>query len=221
MASQRATKSGHGAAAFLPTDARPSLKTLREASQGCRGCELYKHATQAVFGQGPAHAEMMLVGEQPGDREDIQGEPFVGPAGDLLNKALDEAGIDRKRVYLTNAVKHFKWTPAPRGKRRLHAKPTVREVKACHPWLEQEVRLVKPRVVVCLGATAAQSLLGAAFRVTKMRGRPIRDTEWAEAVIATVHPSSVLRAPDEAARRDAYAAFVQDLRAAAAELAAD
>jgi DNA polymerase len=158
----------------------------------------------------------MLVGEQPGDREDIQGHPFVGPAGALLDRALTEAGIRRSDVYVTNVVKHFNWTPAPRGKKRLHSKPSAQQMKACRPWLEAELALVRPRVLVLLGATAAQSLMGAAFRVTKERGKPIKGTQWAEIVVATVHPSSILRAPDDEERHRQYAAFVKDLRAAAA-----
>jgi DNA polymerase len=157
----------------------------------------------------------MLVGEQPGDQEDRQGHPFVGPAGQLLDKALAEAGVDRANTIITNAVKHFKWTPSPRGKRRLHKKPTAGEVNACRPWLELEIRVTTPSVIVCLGATAAQSLLGPAFRVTKSRGQVIRDTEWADAVLATYHPSAILRAPDEASRREQYRAFVHDLKTAA------
>src|SRR5919112_3551083 len=189
------------AADFIPP--RPTLPKLREAAQGCRGCHLWMHATQAVFGEGPRSAEVMLVGEQPGDLEDRAGHPFVGPAGKLLDSALVDAGIDRTRVYVTNSVKHFKFVVIERG-RRLHKKPSAGEVRACNPWLQEEIRLVKPRVVVALGATAAQALLGKQFRVTQDRGRPI-PTDFANAVVATVHPSAVLRAPPDAreeARRE-------------------
>jgi uracil-DNA glycosylase len=198
------------AAAYLPE--RLSLTRLRDAVQGCRGCPLYANATQAVFGEGSAHAEVMLVGEQQGDKEDLAGQPFVGPAGRLLDEALEAAGIDRSTTYVTNAVKHFKWVG--RGKRRIHQKPTWSESMACRPWLEAEIAAVGPRVLVALGATAAQSLLGKDFRVTKQRGERI-DSPLAEHVVATVHPSSILRERDEAAREAALAAFVADLRVAA------
>jgi uracil-DNA glycosylase len=191
---------------------RPSLRNLREASADCRACPLWKDATQTVFGEGPANAAVVLVGEQPGDREDLEGRPFVGPAGRVLDEALEEAGIDRKQVYLTNAVKHFKWKA--RGKRRIHQKPNAEEVAACRPWLDAELAVVEPDVLVALGATAAQALLGRAFRVTRQRGVPV-DSDLAPNVLATVHPSSILRARDEAERRDAYAAFVADLRVVA------
>jgi uracil-DNA glycosylase len=203
-----------GADKFFPPDPT-SLPQLRTAVQGCRGCDLYKHATQAVFGEGPKGAKVILVGEQPGDREDVEGRPFVGPAGGLLSKALAEAGIERSEVYVTNAVKHFKWTPSPRGKKRLHSKPSGGQTSACRPWLEAEIHVLKPQVLVTLGATAAQSLMGSAFRVTQRRGEVIRDSGWAPALVATVHPSAILRAPDEASRRRDYAAFVSDLRKAA------
>jgi DNA polymerase len=183
---------------------------LREAAAGCRGCDLWKHATQTVFGEGPKRAEVMLVGEQPGDQEDRQGHPFVGPSGRLLDEGLEAAGIDRSRVYVTNAVKHFKFVRVELTRRRLHKKPAPGEVRACHPWLEEEIRLVRPRVIVALGATAAQALLGPKFKVTEQRGKSVR-SEWAGTVIATVHPSAVLRAPGDAreqARRD----FFADLR---------
>jgi uracil-DNA glycosylase family protein len=195
---------------FIPLP--PTLVKLREAVQRCRGCDLWVNATQAVFGEGPRNAEVMLVGEQPGDQEDRQGHPFVGPAGRLLDAALDEAGIDRRRVYITNAVKHFKFVVIERG-RRLHKKPSAAEVRACNPWLREEIRLVKPRVVVALGATAAQALLGKQFRVTQNRGNPL-PSELAEAVVATVHPSSVLRAPDDA-RDEARRQFIADVKAVA------
>jgi uracil-DNA glycosylase len=194
------------AAEYVPE--RLDLPTLREAVQACRGCPLYADATQAVFGEGAAQAEVMLVGEQPGDKEDLAGRPFVGPAGRLLDEALAEAGIDRSRAYVTNAVKHFKWQG--RGQRRIHQKPTWSESVACRPWLEAELAAVGPRVVVALGATAAQSLLGKDFRVTKQRGEPV-DSPLAEHVVATVHPSSILRQRDEKARREELAAFVDDL----------
>ena len=201
------------AAAYLPE--RRSLEQLREAVQGCRGCDLYKNATQAVFGEGTARADVMLVGEQPGDKEDLAGRPFVGPAGQLLDRALEEAGVDRAQTYVTNAVKHFKWQA--RGKRRIHQKPTWSEQMACRPWLAAELAAVKPRVLVCLGATAAQSLLGRDFRVTRHRGE-LLDSQLAEHVTATIHPSAILRQQDEDSRRAELAAFVDDLRVVAALL---
>lgn len=198
------------AARFIPPD--PTLASLRAAAAGCTACPLHLTGTQTVFGEGPEGAVALLVGEQPGDQEDLQGRPFVGPAGQLLDRALDEAGIDRARVYVTNAVKHFKWTP--RGKRRIHAKPTVMEVRACLPWLEAEIALLAPKLLVCLGSTAAQALLGKDVRVTQERGRFLQ-SPLAPYVLATVHPSSILRAPDEAAREAAMRHFVADLRKAA------
>jgi DNA polymerase len=192
---------------------RPTLATVRGAAAGCKACDLYLRGTQTVFGEGPSRAKIMFVGEQPGDVEDTAGHPFVGPAGRVLDRALEEAGIRRRDVYLTNVVKHFKWEP--RGKRRIHAKPNASEVGACRPWLQTEIALVKPRVLVCLGATAAQALLGKSFRVSKQRGESV-PSPLAPIVIATVHPSSVLRAPDEAARRDEMARFVADLKKVAA-----
>ncbi len=197
----------------MPPD--PTLPKLRAAAAGCRGCDLWVNATQTVFGEGPRTADVMLVGEQPGDQEDRQGHPFVGPSGQLLDAALEAAGIDRTRVYVTNSVKHFKFVVIERG-RRLHKKPNAAEVRACTPWLQEEIRLVKPRVVVALGATAAQALLGKQFRVTQDRGRPI-PTEFAEAVVATVHPSAVLRAPAEA-REEARREFFADLKKVAGYL---
>ena len=192
------------AADYLPE--RLTLEALRKAAKLCHGCDLWRNATQTVFGEGPADAELMFVGEQPGDQEDKLGQPFVGPAGRLFDKALEEVGIDRSRVYVTNAVKHFKWEP--RGKRRIHQKPNAGELAACRPWLEAELTVVEPRVLVCLGATAAQALLGRTFRVTKQRGIPV-DSPLAEVVVATIHPSAILRARD----RDAeYAGFVADLK---------
>ena len=188
------------------------LKVLREAVQDCRGCDLYKRATQAVFGIGPRRAHVMFVGEQPGDQEDRQGEPFVGPAGALLDKALVDAGISRDDVYLTNAVKHFSWEP--RGKRRIHKKPRISEMKACRPWLDAELRVVKPQVVVCLGAVAAQSMLGPAFKLMQNRGKVLSNGA-APHIVATIHPSAVLRAPDAEGRRAAYEMLVRDLKVAA------
>jgi uracil-DNA glycosylase family protein len=196
------------AADFIPP--RPTLSRLREAAARCRGCPLWLDATQTVFGEGPRNAAVMLVGEQPGDQEDLQGHPFVGPSGRLLDEGLDQAGIDRQRVYITNAVKHFKFVRIELTRRRLHKKPTAAEVRACRPWLEEELRLVRPRVIVALGATAAQALLGPKFRVTAARGKA-QSSDWSEAIIATVHPSSVLRAPSDA-RETARREFFADLR---------
>jgi uracil-DNA glycosylase family protein len=201
------------AAPWVPD--RLTMPKLREAVEGCRGCPLWRSATQAVFGEGRTRATVMLVGEQPGDQEDIEGRPFVGPAGRVLDEALAEAGIDRGATYVTNAVKHFKFEA--RGKRRIHAKPTWSEAMACRPWLEAELAVVKPRVLVCLGATAAQSLLGKQFRVTKQRGGWI-DSELAELVTATIHPSAILRQRDTDARQAEMARFVDDLRIVAAVL---
>ena len=188
-----------------------SLVEMRVASRECTACHLYKRATQTVFGEGPKSAPIMLVGEQPGDYEDVAGKPFVGPAGKIMDQALEEAGIDRKEVYVTNAVKHFKWEP--RGKRRIHKKPNSREIAACRPWLEAELRLVKPKLLVCLGATAAQAIFGPSFRVTRERGK-VLSSKFAPRVLATVHPSSLLRQPDEESRQREYTRFVIDLRAA-------
>jgi len=195
--------------------AYPSLSAAREASKGCRACDLWQRGTQTVFGEGAAHARVMFVGEQPGDKEDLEGRPFVGPAGSLLDKALVEAGVDRKQTYVTNAVKHFKWEP--RGKRRIHKKPNSAEIAACRRWLDTEIDLVKPEVIVCLGATAAQALLGKAFRVTQQRGK-LLPFESGRQVLATVHPSSILRAPDEEARHREFAKFVSDLQVVATNL---
>jgi uracil-DNA glycosylase len=185
------------------------LLALRETAIGCRACELWKRGTQTVFGAGPPRAEYMLVGEQPGHEEDLSGQPFVGPAGRLLDRALEAAGIERSRVYVTNVVKHFKWVP--RGKKRIHQKPRAGEISACRPWLDAEIALIRPRVLVCLGATAAQALLGSGFRVSRQRGQPIYDTGLAEVVLATVHPSSILRAPDSQTRRRELALLIEDL----------
>ena len=197
------------AAPLVPV--RPSLTELRTAAAACTACDLHKSGTQTVFGEGSEDAEAMFVGEQPGDQEDKAGKPFVGPAGQLFDQALEEAGIDRRAVYVTNVVKHFKWVA--RGKRRIHQKPNAGEVAACRPWLEAELEVVKPRVLICLGATAAQALLGREFRVTRERGRPV-ESDLAENVVATVHPSSILRA-DPADREREYDAFVNDLRVVA------
>jgi len=189
-----------------------SLRSVADAAKDCRGCDLWSRATQTVFGEGPQTASVVFVGEQPGDTEDLAGHPFVGPAGRILDDALVEAGIDRKRVFVTNAVKHFKWRAA--GKRRLHERPNSAEVAACRLWLELELRLVAPEIVVALGATAAQALLGRAFRVTKDRGKVV-SSPLASRVVATVHPSSILRAPDDEARHAEMRAFVRDLRVVA------
>jgi uracil-DNA glycosylase len=195
------------AAAFLPD--KLSMTSRRDAVQGCRGCPLYANATQAVFGEGTLKAEVMLVGEQPGDQEDLAGAPFVGPAGKLLDRALDEAGIDRGTTYVTNAVKLFKWKA--RGTRRIHDKPTWTETMACRPWLDAELALLKPRALVLLGATAAQALLGKSFKVTKERGKPL-DSELADLDVATIHPSAVLRAEN---RDEMFAGLVDNLRVVA------
>jgi len=192
---------------FFPK--RKSLKAFRNAAAECKGCDLWERGTQTVFGEGARRAEVLFVGEQPGNKEDLSGKPFVGPAGRLLDDALGAAGIDRAHTYVTNVVKHFKWEP--RGKRRIHKKPNTREVAACRPWLEAEISLVKPKVIVCLGATAAQALLGPQFKVTKQRGKFIKST-LAPYLIATVHPSSILRAPDDETRHDEKRKFIDDLK---------
>jgi uracil-DNA glycosylase family protein len=212
----RATRMARKAPARPLPAARRPLDEVREEAAGCRRCPLWRRATQTVFGAGAADAEIVLVGEQPGDKEDTMGEPFVGPAGQLLHKALAESGLDRRRVYLTNAVKHFKWEP--RGTRRLHEKPNTAEVLACQLWLELELQALAPRLVVALGATAVRSLLGPGGRVLRDRGTTIA-REGGLPVLVTVHPSSILRAPDDAARKEAFRAFVADLRAAARVLA--
>jgi uracil-DNA glycosylase len=203
------------AADFLPE--RRTLPALREAAEHCRGCDLYKRATQTVFGEGPKKAHLMLVGEIPGDQEDRQGHVFVGPAGQLLDESLAAVGLNRKETYVTNAVKHFSWEE--RGKRRLHKKPRWGEVQACKPWLQAEILAVAPRLIVCLGATAAQSLLGSDFRITKNRGK-VLSCEWAERVMATYHPSAILRAPERAERDRMRAEFIADLSRAVKLLAA-
>jgi DNA polymerase len=194
------------AAAYVPE--KPTLERLREAAAGCRACPLWEKGTQTVFGEGGREAAVMLVGEQPGDKEDLAGRPFVGPAGALLDRALEEAGIDRSLAYVTNAVKHFKWEP--KGKRRIHAKPNWSELAACRPWLDAELEVVKPQVLVLLGATAAQSILGRQFRVTQHRGEVV-ETELAPQVVATIHPSAILRQRDDESRKREYGAFVDDL----------
>jgi len=189
--------------------ARPSHSSLRHSAAGCRACPLWQRGTQMVFGEGDAHAKVMLVGEQPGNDEDLAGRPFVGPAGKLLDRALEAAGVDRRRVYVTNVVKHFKWEP--RGKRRIHAKPNAGEIAACRPWLDAELELIKPEVIIALGATAAQALLGRQFRVSKDRGTFV-PSPLAPHVLATVHPSAILRAPDDETRRAEMERFTDDLK---------
>ncbi|MBI1895637.1 MAG: UdgX family uracil-DNA binding protein [Acidobacteria bacterium] len=194
------------AAALIPEKA--AFQQIREIAAGCQACDLYRNATQTVFGEGKLRARVMFVGEQPGHEEDLAGKPFVGPAGRLLDKALDRAGVSRDLVYVTNVVKHFKWEP--RGKRRIHAKPNAGQIQACMPWLQAELRFVKPDAVVCLGATAAQALLGRSFRVTQQRGKWI-ESQWSAKTMATVHPSAILRAPDEETRRREMQRFIDDL----------
>ena len=197
------------AAPLIP--ARPTIPKLRQVAAGCRACPLWKTGTQTVFGEGSPDAKVLFVGEVPGNDEDLAGRPFVGPAGRLMDKVLQEVGIDRDEVYVTNVVKHFKWEP--RGKRRIHQKPNSREIAACRPWMEAELRLVRPKLLVCLGATAAQAIFGPSFRVTRDRGK-VLDSQFAPKVVATVHPSSLLRQPDEESREREYRLFVKDLRAA-------
>ena len=213
--SARASGTTGSAADFIPPN--PTLPRLRAAAAKCRGCDLWFDATQTVFGEGAAEAEVMFVGEQPGDEEDRQGRPFVGPAGRLLDAALDAAGIDRRKVYVTNAVKHFKFSRKETIKRRLHKKPNAKEIRACRPWLEEEIRVVRPRLIVALGSTAAQTLMGRDFRVTQGRGKVVQ-SEWAGPVLATMHPSSVLRTPDED-RENARREFFRDIERVAKELA--
>jgi DNA polymerase len=207
-ANKRAVATG-SAADFIPSS--PTLPKLRAAAMKCRGCHLWTLGTQTVFGEGPKGARVMIVGEQPGDQEERAGHPFVGPSGKLLDRALEEAGIERDDVYVTNAVKHFKWERGEKSARRIHKKPNDAEIRACHPWLEEEIRLVQPQVVVCLGATAAQAIMGKSFRVTKERGRAVTSPSGGT-VIATVHPSSVLRAPDASARAQAERDFLSDIK---------
>jgi DNA polymerase len=209
MTTPRRPASETGSAAdFLP--ARLTLPALRRAAAGCRGCHLWRIGTRTVFGEGSSSATLMFVGEQPGDQEDRVGHPFVGPSGRLLDSALERAGLDRRDAYVTNAVKHFKWVPDPQGKRRIHKTPNASEIRACHPWLDAELAVVKPRIVVALGATAAKALFGKTFRVTAQRGRLV-PTPFAEAGFATVHPSAVLRAPGPL-RAEAEREFVSDLK---------
>jgi DNA polymerase len=212
----RARSKTAGAAPFVPE--RGGLAALAEAVQHCRGCDLYRHATQAVFGAGPVHARVMLVGEQPGDQEDRRGAPFVGPAGRILDRALEQAGIDRATVFVTNAVKHFKFVE--KGKRRIHQKPTFGEISACRPWLEAELALVQPEVLVAMGATAARAVFGPSFKLLQQRGRAI-PTPLAAKTIATIHPSAILRGDDEAAQAAMYEMFVDDLTVAARALAGE
>ena len=207
MGAVAAKKELWSAAPFIPEN--PTLRKLKVAAAGCTGCPLYKTGTQTIFGEGKPDAKVIFIGEQPGNDEDLQGKPFVGPAGKLLDRCLVEAGIDRDEVYVTNAVKHFKWEL--RGKRRLHKKPSARETAACRPWLETEIEVIKPEVIVALGATAAQTLLGKDFRVTQHRGELI-DSPLAPHVMATVHPSSILRAPDDESRHAETERFIEDLR---------
>jgi uracil-DNA glycosylase family protein len=211
---RRSQSDTSGAASLIsPHTSSPhtSLADLRRAASGCKACDLWKTGTQTVFGEGKSSAAVMMVGEQPGDQEDRTGRPFVGPAGRILDQALAEAGIDRAEVYVTNVVKHFKWSPAERGKRRIHKKPRYSEIQACRPWLDSELDAVRPKVLVCLGASAAQALLGKDFRVTRDRGRLI-PSDLAANVIATVHPSSILRAQDDESRRLQLEAFIKDLK---------
>ena len=200
-------RTSRSAAPFIP--AKVTLPTLQEAATSCTGCDLYKQATQTVFGEGSVHAKILFVGDQPGDQEDQAGHPFVGPAGTILDKALTEVGIARNDVYVTNAVKHFKWEP--QGKRRKHKKPSAVEIAACRPWLEAEVTVLRPYVVVCLGVTAAQSVFGKAVRLNELRGRPW-STDIAPNVFVTVHPSAILRHPAAAQRDEEYRRFIEDLR---------
>ena len=205
MAKSKPSK--HSAAELIPD--RPTLSSLRSAAADCKACDLWKLGTQTVFGEGRRRAKVMFIGEQPGNEEDLTGKPFVGPAGRLFDDALEEAGIDRSQTYVTNVVKHFKWEP--RGKRRIHKKPNAEEIAACRPWLQAEIALIKPAVIVVLGATAAQTLLGPKFRVTKQRGEFL-ESDLAPYVMATVHPSSILRAPDDETRRLEHRRFVDDLK---------
>ena len=208
-----ATNNPPGAAMFVPEGA--TLPQLREAVQRCMGCELYRHATQGVLGEGPSTARIVMIGEQPGDKEDLAGKPFVGPAGGLLTRALEDAGIDRSDVYITNAVKHFKFEE--RGKRRIHKKPSDTEILACRPWLDAELSRIRPEIIVCLGATAAHAVIGKKHRLLQDRGRFFEHSE-AKSVTATVHPSAILRAPTPEQRHDTYDAFVADLRAVRTKL---
>ncbi len=211
----RRSASDGTAARLIPP--RPTIPVLREVSKGCRACDLWERGTQTVFGEGTSRARVVMIGVQPGNDEDLEGRPFVGPAGKLLDRALERVGIDRREVYVTNVVKHFKWEP--RGKRRIHAKPNATEIRACLPWLEAELAIVKPDVLVCLGATAAQALLGSSFKVSQRRGAFV-ESRWAPRVMATVHPSSILRAPDDDTRHAEMERFVEDLEKVATVLQA-
>lgn len=195
---------------------RHTITAMREAVQACRGCPLYQRATQAVFGDGPVKARLLIMGEVPGDKEDLAGHPFVGPAGRLLDEALEQAGLSRRKVYLTNAVKHFKWEP--KGARRMHSRPSAREITACRPWWEAEVEAVHPETILCLGATAAQAVLGRSFRLTKQRGE-LLPSAYAPSILATYHPSAILRAPKPEQRQELRAAFFADVSRAAASIA--
>lgn len=208
---QRMPKQATSAAPWVP--ATPSLAKLRAAAPKCQGCDLYRHATQVVFGEGPRDAKIVMVGEQPGDEEDRKGHPFVGPSGRLLSRAMQEAGLDRDKIYVTNAVKHFKFVE--RGKRRIHSKPNATEISACRPWLEAELLALEPELVVCLGSTAAQSLIGREFRITAQRGKFLPH-KWAKEIVATVHPSAILRVPDRFEAE--YSLFIQDLQVIAAKV---
>jgi DNA polymerase len=201
-------KTDTSAAPLIPK--KPTLPSLREAARDCKACDLWKSGTQTVFGEGARRARILFIGEQPGHEEDLSGKPFVGPAGRLLDQSLEEAGIDRSQTYVTNVVKHFKWEP--RGKRRIHAKPNAAEIAACRPWLEAEISLIQPEVIVCLGATSAQVLLGKKFRVSRQRGEFVKSSSLAPRVMATVHPSSILRAPDDETRRVERQRFIDDLK---------
>ncbi len=203
------------AAALVPS--KPTLQSLRDLAAGCRACDLWKKGTQTVFGEGAANASVMLIGEQPGDKEDLAGHPFVGPAGRILDEALAAAGIDKSQLYVTNIVKHFSWVPDEQGKRRIHKKPRYSEIQACRPWLDAEIAVTRPEVIICLGATAAQALLGKEFSVMRQRGKFVA-SDLARYVMATVHPSSILRAQDDDSRRQQKEALIADLRAAAAQI---
>ncbi|MBI4446515.1 MAG: UdgX family uracil-DNA binding protein [Acidobacteria bacterium] len=213
MTARKERQGGRSAADFLPE--KFTIPELQKASRSCEGCDLYKRATQTVFGEGSPRARIMLVGEQPGDKEDLEGRPFVGPAGRILAQGLTKAGIPRENVYVTNAVKHFKWIP--RGKRRIHDKPRMSEIEACRPWLEAEIAVIKPLVVICLGATAARALMGPKFRLMENRGR-VFEPFWAPWLVATVHPSSLLRLQEHEERMRAFQLFVADLKKAASLL---
>ncbi len=208
-------KTGATAAPLVPP--RPTLGKLKQTAAGCRACDLWRKGTQTVFGEGAARASVIFVGEQPGDKEDLAGRPFVGPAGKILDEALEAAGIRRSQAYVTNMVKHFSWVPDERGKRRIHKKPRYSEIKACRPWLDAEIAVIRPQLIVCLGATAAQALLGREFSVTRQRGQFV-PSPLAAFVMATVHPSSILRARDQESRRRQMEEFIADLRVAAVKL---